>query len=104
VIIITAYSTVETAIEAIRAGAFHYVTKPVKIAELRSLVSRSFEKVRQVHTLERVFRSFKGEKGWEKAINQMATLDVPNTRVFNIKQIMHFVVEQEKHQRVRPLW
>ena len=48
VIIITAYSTVETAIEAIRAGAFHYVTKPVKMAELRSLVSRSLEKVRLI--------------------------------------------------------
>jgi DNA-binding NtrC family response regulator len=52
VIIITAYSTVETAIEAIRAGAFHYVTKPVKIAELRSLVSRSLEKVRLVKEKE----------------------------------------------------
>ncbi len=52
VIIITAHSTVETAIEAIRAGAFHYVTKPVKMAELRSLVSRSLEKVRLVKEKE----------------------------------------------------
>jgi two-component system, NtrC family, response regulator AtoC len=52
VIIITAYSTVETAIEAIRAGAFHYVTKPVKLAELRSLVFRSLEKVRLVKEKE----------------------------------------------------
>ncbi len=52
VIIITAYSTVETAIEAIRAGAFHYVTKPIKMAELRSLASRSLEKVRLVKEKE----------------------------------------------------
>ena len=52
VIIITAYSTVETAIEAIREGAFHYVTKPIKMAELRSLVSRSLEKVRLVQEKE----------------------------------------------------
>jgi two-component system, NtrC family, response regulator AtoC len=52
VIIITGYSTVETAIEAIHAGAFHYVTKPVKMAELRSLASRSLEKVRLVKEKE----------------------------------------------------
>lgn len=45
VIIITAYSSVDTAIEAIRAGAFHYVTKPIKMAELKLLVKRVLEKV-----------------------------------------------------------
>jgi DNA-binding NtrC family response regulator len=45
VIIITAYSTVDTAIEAIRAGAFHYVTKPIKMAELKLLVKRALDKV-----------------------------------------------------------
>ncbi|MGB8427870.1 MAG: response regulator, partial [Desulfobacterales bacterium] len=38
VILITAYSSVDSAIDAIRAGAFHYVTKPVKMADLRLLV------------------------------------------------------------------
>jgi DNA-binding NtrC family response regulator len=45
VILITAYGSVDSAIEAIRAGAFHYVTKPIKIAELRLLVSRALDKV-----------------------------------------------------------
>ena len=45
VIIITAYSSVDTAIEAIRAGAFHYLTKPIKMAELKLLVKRALDKV-----------------------------------------------------------
>ncbi len=45
VIIITGYSSVDTAIEAIQSGAFHYVTKPLKMAELRALVARAIEKV-----------------------------------------------------------
>lgn len=45
VIIITGYSSVDTAIEAIQSGAFHYVTKPIKMAELRALVARALEKV-----------------------------------------------------------
>jgi len=52
VIIITAYSSVDTAIEAIRAGAFHYVTKPVRGAEIRALVRRASEKVQLVRDKE----------------------------------------------------
>ncbi len=52
VIIITAYSTVDSAIEAIKAGAFHYLTKPIKIAELRALSGRALEKVRLVKEKE----------------------------------------------------
>jgi len=48
VILITAYSSVDTAIDAIRAGAFHYVTKPIKFAELRVLVKRALDKVHLV--------------------------------------------------------
>ncbi len=52
VILITAYSSVDTAIEAIRSGAFHYVTKPVKMAELRLLVRRALEKAALVREKE----------------------------------------------------
>jgi two-component system response regulator AtoC len=52
VILITAYSAVESAIEAIRAGAFHYLTKPVKMAELRHLVKRALDKVMLVREKE----------------------------------------------------
>jgi len=45
VILITAHGGVETAIDAIRAGAFHYVTKPIKMANLRVLVRRALDKV-----------------------------------------------------------
>jgi DNA-binding NtrC family response regulator len=45
VIIITGYSSVDSAIQAIRAGAFHYVTKPIKMAELKLLVRRALDKV-----------------------------------------------------------
>jgi two-component system response regulator AtoC len=52
VILITAYGSVDSAIEAIRSGAFHYVTKPIKMAELRLLVSRALDKVTLVREKE----------------------------------------------------
>jgi len=52
VILITGYGSVDSAIEATRAGAFHYVMKPVKMPELRLLVKRAMEKVLLVREKE----------------------------------------------------
>jgi len=38
VIMITAYATIDSAVEAIKKGAFHYITKPFKLEEVRSIV------------------------------------------------------------------
>jgi DNA-binding NtrC family response regulator len=43
VVVITAYSSVESAIEAMRLGAFHYVPKPFKNEEVLHLVRRASE-------------------------------------------------------------
>lgn len=43
VIMITATKTVKTAVEAMKLGAFHYITKPFDINELRIIVSKAFE-------------------------------------------------------------
>ena len=51
-ILITAHGTVDSAIEAIRSGAFHYVTKPIKMADLRLLVKRALDKVTLVREKE----------------------------------------------------
>ncbi|MCK5376869.1 MAG: sigma-54-dependent Fis family transcriptional regulator [Acidobacteria bacterium] len=44
VVVITAYSSVESAIEAMRLGAFHYVPKPFKNEEVLHLVRRASER------------------------------------------------------------
>jgi DNA-binding NtrC family response regulator len=44
VIMLTAYATVATAIEAMQKGAYHYIPKPYKIDEVRMIVKRALEK------------------------------------------------------------
>jgi two-component system, NtrC family, response regulator HydG len=44
-IMMTAFGSIETAIEAMKAGAYHYILKPFKNEELSLLVSRAREKV-----------------------------------------------------------
>ncbi|MBI5444478.1 MAG: response regulator [Deltaproteobacteria bacterium] len=46
VVIMTGYATVETAVEALKIGAFDYILKPFKITELLQIVERAFERIR----------------------------------------------------------
>jgi two-component system NtrC family response regulator len=46
VILMTAYGTVEQAVEAMKEGAFDYVTKPVRWEEMRLVVARALERRR----------------------------------------------------------
>ena len=39
----TGYSSIETAIESIRCGAFDYLTKPFKLAEIEIVANRIVE-------------------------------------------------------------
>jgi DNA-binding NtrC family response regulator len=57
VILMTAYGDVPSAVAAMRAGAFHYVTKPFDNDELRSLVARALE----LTVLQRENRYLRGE-------------------------------------------
>lgn len=43
VIVITAFATAETAVEAMKAGAYDYVVKPFKLSELKLIVRRALE-------------------------------------------------------------
>jgi DNA-binding NtrC family response regulator len=43
VVVMTGYSSIGTAIESIRSGAFDYLTKPFKLAEIEVLANRMVE-------------------------------------------------------------
>ena len=46
VILLTAYASVETAIEAMKSGIFDYLTKPFKVNEMIACLKRAEEKIR----------------------------------------------------------
>ncbi|MBI4509656.1 MAG: sigma-54-dependent Fis family transcriptional regulator [Deltaproteobacteria bacterium] len=49
VIVITAYATTETAISAMKRGAYDYLTKPFKVDEISVVVERALERQALVH-------------------------------------------------------
>ena len=44
VIVITGYATVSTAIEAMKKGSYHYLTKPLKLNDIRSTIQKALFK------------------------------------------------------------
>jgi two-component system response regulator HydG len=60
VIVMTAFSAVDSAIESIRQGAYHYLTKPFKVEELALFVDRAHAEAklrREAHALRREMRA-----------------------------------------------
>jgi DNA-binding NtrC family response regulator len=62
VVIITAYGTIETAVEAMKAGAIDYITKPIEFDELLILVDRVSERRTLIRENEMLRQELK-EKG-----------------------------------------
>lgn len=46
VVMITGYATLESAVEAMKEGAFHYVAKPFRLEEVKKTVAEALEKIR----------------------------------------------------------
>ncbi len=44
VIMMTGYATVDTAVETMKKGAFHYITKPFKSSEVKSVIKEALKK------------------------------------------------------------
>jgi two-component system response regulator HydG len=63
VILVTAFATVETAVEAMKAGAFDYLKKPFDPEELELLVGRAVEHARLVRDNQRLRTELKGGAG-----------------------------------------
>jgi DNA-binding NtrC family response regulator len=94
VIILTAYGTLDTALKAIREGAYDYMTKPFKMEEMIIRVNNAHERTLQVlkiNALVKIVREiltnimlFKGEEtnhsrvmmDWVDKIDQLKELDI----------------------------
>ena len=56
VMVITGYGTIESAVDAIKKGAYDFIPKPIRLAELEIIVRRALEH----HTLFRQLGVFRG--------------------------------------------
>ena len=70
VLVLTGQGTIETAVDAIRKGAFDYVAKPVDAQRLRHLLERAIERLTSRRELFRLRRVLQNEGWFESIIGQ----------------------------------
>ena len=51
-ILLTGYGTLETAQEAVRTGAFDYISKPYNVEDIRKVVAKAFEETRKKQDMD----------------------------------------------------
>jgi DNA-binding NtrC family response regulator len=61
VIIMTAYSDVQTAVSAMKSGAYHYINKPFELEELQLLIEKGLETKSLINEVRRLHRQHREE-------------------------------------------
>jgi DNA-binding NtrC family response regulator len=61
VIIMTAYSDVQTAVSAMKSGAYHYINKPFDLEEFQILIEKGLETKSLINEVRRLHRQHKTE-------------------------------------------
>ncbi len=74
IILMTAFGTVQTAIEAMKAGAYDYITKPIHPFELKELVKRSLDHRRLIEEVQVLRSSLDRRSGFEEIIGSSPAL------------------------------
>jgi len=80
VIVITAYSSVESAIEAMKRGAFHYIPKPFKNEEILINVHKALEQRQLMQANERLMEELKRRYSFSSIIGKSPAM----ARVFEL--------------------
>jgi len=74
VILLTAFGTVDTAVEAMKAGAYDYLTKPVHPDEMSMVVRRALDHVRLVEQVRTLRLSLNKKYGFENILGRAPAL------------------------------
>jgi two-component system response regulator PilR (NtrC family) len=80
VLVITAYASTETAVEAMKAGAYDYITKPFKLDEIRLTIGNALERKRLQEENVALRRQLRQQRPFDSFIGKSrAMLDVFDT-------------------------
>lgn len=70
VVVVTGYASVDTAVEAMRRGAYHYIAKPIRIEALALIVEKALEKRRLKKEIRDLRRRVADQSGLERIVGQ----------------------------------
>ena len=93
IIIITGFASLETAMEAIKKGAYDYITKPFKLEEIRIAVQNACEKIRLLRENQALLENLK--QAYQELDSLRSSREELNSRVEKINQRM-----DEKQEKI----
>jgi DNA-binding NtrC family response regulator len=76
VLVITGYATVNTAVEAMQKGAYHYLAKPYQNEEVRILIRKALEKRDLQLRVQELQRRVQAQEGFPELIGKNAKMAV----------------------------
>jgi two-component system response regulator HydG len=86
VIMMTAFGSIESAVEAMRQGAFDYVTKPFKEGELRYRVERALERARLQQTVDLLTDEFNKRHSLSALVGRSQAMRELTSRLMRVAQ------------------
>jgi two-component system response regulator HydG len=86
VIVMTAYGSIETAVEAMRLGAYDYVTKPFKDGELVHRVQKAFERTKLISAVTMFAGEFNSRHGLNALVGRSAAMKELTSRIVRVAQ------------------
>ncbi|AGC42469.1 sigma-54 dependent DNA-binding response regulator [Myxococcus stipitatus DSM 14675] len=86
IIMMTAFGSIESAVEAMRLGAYDYVTKPFKESELRYRVERALERARLLRDVDNLATDFNQRHGLSALVGRSAAMRDLTARLMRVAQ------------------
>ena len=74
VVVMTAFGTIPSAVEAIKAGAYDYITKPIHPYEMKALVSRALDHYRLIEEVQVLRTCLDRKYGFDQIIGSSEAL------------------------------
>ena len=74
VVVVTAFASTETAVEAMKLGAYDYITKPFKLDEMRLTIEKALERKRLHDENVALKRELSRERGFENFVARSRTM------------------------------
>jgi DNA-binding NtrC family response regulator len=87
VVVITGHASVDTAVEAMRKGAYHYVAKPFKINELRAIVEKALEKNLLRREIQSLREQVDSRKGTQRIVGQSGKIQALRETINQVSQL-----------------
>jgi len=74
VLVVTAYASTETAVEAMKLGAYDYITKPFQLDEIRLTIAKALERKRLKDENEVLRRELRQHRGFENFVGRSRSM------------------------------